>query len=450
MVVSDNIFLVVVDTLSAFHLPCYGYDKDTAPFISRLAEQNMKIEFGYSNSPWTVPSHASLFSGELPYHHGTTSQNMRFDSRSFVQDLKEEKYRTIGISNNALVSNNLGFDRGFDEFYDDKEEIYFKSEGLDALATVLEKERRHAYDYKLYKYLDLLKESIYHRDFRSILEGGRYLLEDSVMRDSGAEATNNFLIQKVKYSSSGRNFYFVNYMEPHQPYLPPAEFASEFLDSPEEAKKVYKEEIHGEGRDDKRSEMRDEIIGLYDAEVRYLDSKLKELYMFLESELDDFVMIFVGDHGENLGEYGNEWGHQKGIWEKLVRVPIIIAGPEIESRDIESNISLRNIGDFIRGSDVEEITSEKVFAEYYGWRGFLEYADENIENKNISRKEADNQSKCMIRGQDGFIKNTELEASGFRAEKDKRGRGNLSKDIREKLEQQIEKKFDFDIMGIDI
>jgi arylsulfatase A-like enzyme len=138
---AGDIVLVVADTLSAFNMGCYGYDKNTTPFLDSLVEENFIVKYGYSNAPWTVPSHASLFTGDLPCDHGTTSQSVSFDSVSLAEKMKEEGYDTVGITNNPLISPEIGFDRGFDEFLFG-EDIGIKGKDLGALNHILEEERK--------------------------------------------------------------------------------------------------------------------------------------------------------------------------------------------------------------------------------------------------------------------------------------------------------------------
>jgi arylsulfatase A-like enzyme len=83
---SRNICLVVVDSLTAFNLSMYGYGESTSPFLEKAAEEGVKYQFAYSNAPWTFPSHASIFSGKLPVDHRATSETMRFDDESFVEE----------------------------------------------------------------------------------------------------------------------------------------------------------------------------------------------------------------------------------------------------------------------------------------------------------------------------------------------------------------------------
>src|SRR4030043_1537017 len=65
-----NVVLVVIDTLRADRLPFYGYPKDTAPFLSKLAARGVVFDKAFAASSWTAPATASIFTGLYPFQHG--------------------------------------------------------------------------------------------------------------------------------------------------------------------------------------------------------------------------------------------------------------------------------------------------------------------------------------------------------------------------------------------
>jgi len=128
-----NIVLIVIDTLRADHLAFYGYEHDTAPFLSELAESGLVFENVVAPSSWTAPSTASLFTSLEPVQHGVlsgvlaTKKMQEFDESvtlnripgeivTLPEILKSAGYATFGVSDNFNVSQALGFDQGFDAF----------------------------------------------------------------------------------------------------------------------------------------------------------------------------------------------------------------------------------------------------------------------------------------------------------------------------------------------
>lgn len=389
-----NVVLIIADTLTALHLPTYGYERDTAPFLTQLAEDGLVFENAYSNAPWTVPSHASLFSGELPSEHGMTTGSFSFDSHSFVQDLKEEGYKTTGITANSLVSESQGFGRGFDTYH----EIFdFDTEDSKTFLKVA---------------INQLKSP----DLETIKKGTRFLLNKLSGGSSRGAATAEKITRKQVKNSSQPNFLFINYTEPHLPYNPPEEYAEIFTENASEKISnnlndhydTDKPEIYYQGFPNCTEQ---DLIDLYDAEIRYLDNKLESLYNYLNKELDDLIFVVTSDHGENFGETG-AYFHQCGIWEKSVRIPMIIAGDGVPNRVEKKPFSLRNIKHLILNGQIK--TSETVFAEYAGWKELSDIGDPGEEEIDGKKKRfAFNTSKAAIQKKKALVKNTEFEDFQF-------------------------------------
>jgi arylsulfatase A-like enzyme len=129
-----DIVLIVVDTMRRDHLPCYGYEKPTAPFLASLAAKGVVFENAYSTSAWTAPATASLFTGLYPLQHGvvlgrfavrqlqSAGVPMRLNripgqATTIPEALREGGYATHAVVQNSNVRPELGFDQGFDSFH---------------------------------------------------------------------------------------------------------------------------------------------------------------------------------------------------------------------------------------------------------------------------------------------------------------------------------------------
>jgi arylsulfatase A-like enzyme len=355
-----------------------------------------------------------MFTGEMLDVHGTHSESLFFDSGSVAEELSEEGYRTIGVSSNYLVSETLGFDRGFDFFASD-DGIFFELNKLDSLKKVFEREQKGEYNSKLEKYRDFLSISLSNFDLSSIYQGGRFLLgkelDDSftLYGDSGADITNR-LVEREVSSTEEEFFLFVNYMETHQPFRVPNSFNFSYLYDPELEEKKYLDEVWNSNLQGEKADQ--ELIDIskdfYDTTIRYLDTKIEELYRLVNEESDDFVFIVVGDHGEMLGDE-NVWGHQNGIWEELIRVPAIVAGPGVDAGEENGYFSLRRVYDIIKGENPRDLTSSKVFADYRGVKGFSEkFGDGKPPEDEKGRKYYFNKSKAVVENGELYVENTEL------------------------------------------
>lgn len=123
-----NVVLIVLDTLRADHLPIYGYEKNTAPFLSRLASHGVVFENTFSPTSWTGPATASIFTSLYPFQHGVTTGffagkffNVEINRipgsiQTLPELLKENGYKTYGVANNPNICEEEGFTQGFDKF----------------------------------------------------------------------------------------------------------------------------------------------------------------------------------------------------------------------------------------------------------------------------------------------------------------------------------------------
>jgi choline-sulfatase len=126
-----DIVLITVDTLRQDHLPWYGYDKDTAPFLTTIAREGVVFQNAYATSSWTAPATASIFTGLYPLQHGVVAGRMAVrelqrsgvpvrlnriprEAETIAEVMKSAGYSTWAITQNANVSPQMGFDQGFD------------------------------------------------------------------------------------------------------------------------------------------------------------------------------------------------------------------------------------------------------------------------------------------------------------------------------------------------
>lgn len=128
-----NVVVILIDTLRADHLPVYGYPRDTAPFLARLAPKSVVFSAAQSTSAWTAPATASLFTSLYPFQHRVdtgfmVTQQMREvgqeirlnrlpqDVPTLPEVMKGAGYSTFGVAANVNIGTLMGFARGFDHF----------------------------------------------------------------------------------------------------------------------------------------------------------------------------------------------------------------------------------------------------------------------------------------------------------------------------------------------
>ena len=133
-----NICLIVLDAVRADHLNCYGYERETTPFLNKITNKGVKFNNAYATSTWTLPSHASMFTNEMPFEHGINTHNSKIKKRNdFLTNLlKERGYQTYGFTNIPFLNERYGFDQGFDYYKNFSDNNYASHTFYEALNKI--------------------------------------------------------------------------------------------------------------------------------------------------------------------------------------------------------------------------------------------------------------------------------------------------------------------------
>ena len=313
-----NIILIVMDTVRADSLSCYQPEKETTPNIDSVAKEGTLFLNAISPSPWTLPAHASIFTGLYPSQHEADWRSMYLDEEylTLAEHLSEFGYQTVGLTENPWVSKNRGLAQGFKDFY----ELYVYPRSA-VIPRVIDKFRKILFNYR---------ETREHA-------------EDTV------KVFKSWIYKNYNKKNSKPFFAFLNMMPAHLPNYSRPQFmfsnpSREDLEKIEPVNQIPERFYLPHFRLNER-ELR-LMHSLYEGDVAYLDSKLGELFNFLEDSgvLDNTVLILTSDHGENFGEH-NLIEHQFCLYNSLLHVPLIIRyPPEIEldskNHDLVSTIFL--------------------------------------------------------------------------------------------------------------
>jgi len=360
---NKNVIMVVLDTHRFDRMGSYGYHRATTPNLDSFASESLFFERAISPGQWTIPSHASLFSGEVPAVHRTLQADdaLPKEFKTLAGRLAYVGVHTTGFCNNPLVGIiQNGFKRGFDQFYN-----YC---GVVPSTPQREKDDLWKPFRKLWsKYTQILRRLSYpiQNAFASPNEFFLGALKPFFvpmwtraanfkgMTERSIRDTTHFL-QKMHQDDPGGNFVFLNLMETHMPYTPPRayidQFAPYFNETPEAQQFL---------RDFNRRAMQwliplsepltalesTTLSDLYDAEVAYQDHLLAEMIEELNSPYhrEHSLVIFLADHGEMLGEHGF-MGHGFGVYEPLIRVPLFMRFPGLaRPRTVERRVSITQL-----------------------------------------------------------------------------------------------------------
>ena len=282
-----NIMIIGVDTLRRDHLSCYGYERETTPNIDRLAATSVLFEDAVSQSPWTLPSFATLFTSLYPTQHGAgdlrshgagsygTRMSTSFPPLAMM--LLKKGYSTGAVVNAPALAPELGVDRGF-EFY----------------STAPRWNRR---------------------------------LADKTTQDA---------LEWIDGNSENAFFIFVHYFDPHLDYEPPPPYDTHFdpgytgsIDGAFTRETYYKmEEMLSRENDPQAATEWDHIRALYDGEILFTDKAIGDLLEGIDERglRGNTLIVFMSDHGEEFFDHkGFEHGHT--LYDELIKVPLMFSLP---------------------------------------------------------------------------------------------------------------------------
>lgn len=295
-----NIIVVLIDTLRPDRLGAYGNARGLSPFLDELASRSTVFQNAYAQSSWTSASVASLFTSRYQSQHGVISFSSRLPDE---EETLAEVLRANGYDNGAFVANfllraNLAYDQGFATF-DTYSRLDPTSPGKFIKATA-----------------------------------DRINSEALAWLDHRPETAPRFL--------------YLHYMEPHVPFGPRPEALAKVMGDkplPDVAAVNHAFAVWTLVDFQKEPALMEATKDLYDAEVLSVDSALRELFTELgrRGVLDDSIVVVLADHGEEFLEHGLI-GHDKTLYEEVIRVPLIIHLPgQTERFDVTQKVSLIDV-----------------------------------------------------------------------------------------------------------
>jgi arylsulfatase A-like enzyme len=282
-----GVVLVVLDTVRADHLSCYGYERETSPNLDRVAAEGEIYLDAWAQAPWTLPAVATILTGQPPRVHGAGRgrdglRGIRPEIPTLAEHLSAAGYRTAAFFSVVFCGPRFGFGRGFGRY-----------------------------------------------DFRTSDAGNRGQRQ--------ADAATDAALEWLRHLDGEPFFLVVHYFDPHLTYDPPPPWDSIFDSGGEggieagfgSASQVF--DIR-DGSLELTPRQRDSLVARYDGEIRFADEQLGRLRGAME-ELglwEDSLVVVVGDHGEEFWDHGGfEHGHSHH--RELLRVPLVVRGPGREA-----------------------------------------------------------------------------------------------------------------------
>ncbi|MEZ4318285.1 MAG: sulfatase [Myxococcota bacterium] len=331
-----NVLLIVWDTVRADRMSLYGHDRPTTPGLDAFAAEARVFEHAISPATWTVPSHASLFTGLPVSTHGANASWRWVDHHNvtMAEHLAANGYATYAYSANPYVSGMTNLLQGFEvkrlAWEEDKKAAAMVAKGK-LIPTDQSTEISPAYKG----------------------EKPNIAWNQSTFKEASDVANRHFVSWLRNRKQKDRPWFaFINLMEAHSPRIPSLETRQRVIGDPALIELGLKTDMslwnevaaivgkHAYSDDEIRA-----TRAVYDATLSELDEAFVALMDALDEKdaLDRTVVILTSDHGESLGEHGL-WEHRYGVWNTLVHVPLVIRYPKgMEPGRVQEPVSTAQI-----------------------------------------------------------------------------------------------------------
>jgi arylsulfatase A-like enzyme len=306
-----NVILIVWDTVRADHLSLYGYARDTTPHLAEFARDATVYRRAIAASSFTLPAHASMFTGQFPDKHGAIptkglplGRPLPAGAHTLAEVLAERGYRTAAIiSNFGYLGAGYGLHQGFD---------YVDARSMLRLRPVMG------------LHLGWMSKWI------ALQAGQGRELALSYRRADDIRRQAETLIDG--FGRSGEPFFlFLNFMDPHYPRTPPGDFRHRYpgliASMPYERESALRNQGNHRGATVFEPFQAHET-SQYDGAIAFLDAETARLIRALKDAglYDNTLIIFTSDHGEAFGER-NHWGHPVSVYQEQVHVPLLVKFP---------------------------------------------------------------------------------------------------------------------------
>jgi arylsulfatase len=267
-----NVVLISLDAVRADHLSFYGYERDTVPALNALAAKGAVFENFYSQTPSTVATHGSLFTGRYPFQHGMYAQShsLKEKEHTLAEYLWNHGYRTFAIASSIRFEPMSGYSQGFERY-----------------------------------------ETLYHLE-----------------KNERSARVTDLALEHAEMDASRPFFAFLHYFDAHAPYEAPEPYRKLWhpgLPAPQPEDTVEFTVRHRWPETDVDPKVIDYLRALYDGALCYQDESVGRLFEELEAVSGGrpTLWIVTADHGEEFKEHGY-LTHSFYLHEELVRVPLVM------------------------------------------------------------------------------------------------------------------------------
>ena len=360
-----NIVFIILDTLRADKVLTSHNNIYLTPFIRNLLKKSVYFENCIANSPWTLPSHISMFTGLYPSQNALISENMERLSNKFpilAEILRNIGYNTECFTENAFISKYYGLTRGFNKIHSVWDwnpwiRVKFK---LSIFIKILNKFELKTEKLSKFKKIRVIWKHVYKIALNIIKWISKFVLFENILYELKNNTLNDLsnFFQIIKRNNINNPFFlFFNFLTVHDPYIPLKKTYQTLNISTKDFKNIkdliinpLKTRLDVNIKSNRLSNKQIKTIKkLYCGCVLSSDIILKFLFSNFEKFglLKNTYFIIASDHGEHLGSKldHNFWEHNtyQSVFDSLLKVPLLIYNEKYTAKIIKKQVQLKDL-----------------------------------------------------------------------------------------------------------
>ncbi len=300
-----GVLLIVADSLRADRIGVYGAARVQTPHLDALARTGARVEEAYAASTETASATASILTGLYPSQHGLRAGGDRWseDAIGLADLLAKDGYRTAAFVADPDLSSSRGFGRGFDLW-----ETRIRPGRIE----------RHP-----------------RTPLPATLRAARLWSPPRAQARAGEVVDR--AMEWLDRAGGEPFFLYLQLAETRDPYAPPPPYETQYGPPGRPPLRMDSWTLPRitRGTLPVGAEDLESLVALYDGSVSYMDDQIGRLLAALERRglRDRTLVAFTSTHGEEFIEHGG-LGHERTVYEELVRIPFILSGPGIPPGEV--------------------------------------------------------------------------------------------------------------------
>jgi arylsulfatase A-like enzyme len=332
-----SIVLVTVDCLRADHVGFMGYDRPTTPFLDALAGESFVIPAAIVAGAPTYYSLPAILASRYPLALGRDVLGLGPDEPTLASVLKEAGYATAAFgAGNPYLSARFGYEHGFDTFRDFLPEASEPKPLVDQTNPIAGSGTARRLNRMLQNIrsrlgpLGAVYDELYFEYCQRVTPAAESL--DALRRFPAADVIVDGACEWLSSIGDAPCFVWLHMMDPHSPYYPKEEaltlMGSQSV-APNRARYLNSFWNRSDLGARRFARHRDEVIGLYDAGICWVDEQVARLIAALRqlNRWEDCIFALTADHGEEFLDHGGRYHPPSNLMEELIHVPLLLRVP---------------------------------------------------------------------------------------------------------------------------